>query len=52
MKEYRVKLNLDGNVKIYYLNLENDLTEDELDDAVTDFVNELFDWDYEEVIND
>lgn len=52
MKEYKVKLNLDGYVKIYYINLENDLTEDELDDVVADFVNELFDWDYKEVINE
>ena len=52
MKEYKVKLNLDGYVLIQYIKLENDLTEDELDVPVAEFVNELFDWDYEEVINE
>ena len=52
MKDYKIKLNLEGNVKYSYISLENDLTEDEVKEAITDYVKELFDWSYEEVINE
>ena len=52
MKDYKIKLNLEGNVKYSYISLENDLTEDEVKEAITDYVKELFDWSYEEVIDE
>lgn len=52
MKEYKVKLNIDGYIRYSYISLEDDLTEDEIRNAVADYIKELFDWDYEEVINE
>jgi len=52
MKEYKVKLNLDGYIRYSYISLENDLTDDEVKEAVSDYIKDLFDWSYEEVINE
>ena len=52
MKEYKVKLNIDGYVRIQYISLEDDLTNNEVKEAVSDYIKDLFDWSYEEVINE
>lgn len=51
-KKYRINLNLDGDKRVYHLELDSDFTEDESKEAIEEFVKELFYWDYEEVINE
>lgn len=52
MKKYKIRLNLDGEIRQSYIELENDLTEDEIKEAIKDYIDELFDYRYEEVINE
>ena len=52
MKKYKIKLYLDGDVRFSYIELENNLTEDEVKEAVKDYIDELFDYRYEEVLDE
>ena len=59
MKKYKIRLNLDGEIRQSYIELrqsyielENDLTEDEIKEAIKDYIDELFDYRYEEVIDE
>ena len=50
--KYRINLNLDGDKRVYHLELDSDFTEDETKEAIGSFGDELFDWNYEEVIDE
>lgn len=52
MKKYKIWLELDGEIRQSYIELENGLTEDEIKEAINDYVDELFDYDYEEVLDE
>lgn len=50
--KYKIRLNLDGDIRYSHIELENDLTEDEVKEAIKDYIDELFDYDYEEVLDE
>ncbi len=52
MKKYKIRLNLDGDIRLSYIELENDLTEVEVKEAIKEYIDEIFDYDFEEVLDE